>query len=99
MSLSLSSKPELAAYCRTHGIRRLSLFGSRAKGMAHSDSDVDVLVEFIPGEEPGLFGLATMEAELSLLMNNLKVDLRTPGDLSRYFREQVMSEALPQYVA
>jgi predicted nucleotidyltransferase len=89
----------LADYCRSHGIRRLSLFGSRAKGNAHPDSDIDLLVEFAPGEEPGLIGLAAMENELSRLMDNRKIDLRTPGELSHHFREQVMREAMVQYAA
>src|SRR6266700_4802032 len=48
----------LAALCRAHGIRRLSLFGSVLKGVFRPDSDVDFLVEFVPGSEPGLLGLA-----------------------------------------
>ena len=89
----------LADFCRQHHIRRLSLFGSRAKGTARADSDVDLLVEFDSGKAPGLMGLATMEAELGQLLGGQKVDLRTPGDLSRHFRDQVMSEAIVQYAA
>lgn len=90
---------ELTEYCRQHHIRRLSLFGSHAKGTAHADSDIDLLVEFDGGMEPGLIGLAAMEAELSALMGGRKIDLRTPHELSRHFRDQVVAEAVVQYAA
>jgi predicted nucleotidyltransferase len=93
------SIPRLADYCLAHGIHRLSLFGSQAKGTAHPESDIDLLVEFDPDREPGLIGLAAMEDELSRLLGGRKVDLRTPGELSHLFREQVLREALVQYAA
>ena len=89
----------LAALCRRHAIRRLSLFGSVLKGTARPDSDVDLLVEFVAGSEPGLLGLSAIEAELSALLGGRRVDLRTPADLSRHFRNEVMSTAAPQYAA
>jgi predicted nucleotidyltransferase len=89
----------LAALCLRHAIRRLSLFGSVLRGTARADSDVDLLVEFVPGSEPGLLGLSGIEAELSALLGGRRVDLRTPGDLSRHFRTEVMSTAAPQYAA
>ncbi len=89
----------LAALCRTHAIRRLSLFGSVMKGTALPDSDVDLLVEFVPGLEPGLLGLAEIEMELSDLLGGRRVDLRTPADLSRHFRDEVVHSAAPRYAA
>lgn len=67
------------------------------KGMARPDSDVDLLVEFEPGEEPGLIGVASLESELSGLLGGRRVDLRTAGDLSRYFRDEVVKTAEVQY--
>lgn len=64
---------------------------------ARPDSDIDLLVEFEPGWEPGLLGLATMEAELAALLGGKKVDLRTPQDLSRHFRDRVLRTAEVQY--
>jgi predicted nucleotidyltransferase len=87
----------LAEFCRTHGIRRLSIFGSALRDELGPDSDIDVLVEFEPGRIPTLFDLAGMEQELSMLFGGRKVDLRTPEDLSRYFRQQVLAEAEVQY--
>ncbi len=94
-----SDQAALAALCRRHHIRRLSLFGSTLKGTDRPDSDVDLLVEFEPGEEPGLLGLAGIEAQLSSLLNGRTVDLRTPDDLSRYFRHEVVQTAEVQYAA
>lgn len=87
----------LAQLCRRHRILKLSLFGSLLKGRARPDSDVDLLVEFEPGQEPGLIGVANLEAELSALLGGRRVDLRTARDLSRYFREDVVRSAEVQY--
>lgn len=61
------------------------------------DSDVDLLVEFEPGFETGLLALVRMEAELSGLFGGAKVDLRSPNDLSRFFREGVRKRAEVQF--
>lgn len=89
----------LAAFCRTYRVAKLSLFGSVLKGKARPDSDVDLLVEFKQDATPTLLDLAGMEEELSRLLGGRRVDLRTPAELSRYFRDQVLREAEPQYVA
>jgi predicted nucleotidyltransferase len=83
-------------FCIRHRIQKLSLFGSVLTPRFRGDSDVDVLVEFEPGGVPGYFGLACMEEELSDLLGR-KVDLRTPEELSRYFRSRVLAEAAVQY--
>lgn len=87
----------VAAFCRRHHVRRLALFGSVLRDDFTPESDVDVLVELEPGHPSGLSFFA-MEAELSRLIGR-KVDLNTPGFLSRYFRDQVLAEAETQYVA
>lgn len=87
----------LSQFCAQHRIKRLSLFGSRLTGNARADSDVDLLVEFEPGQEPGLLGLAEMERELSSLLGGRRIDLRTPSDLSPYFRDEVLRSARVQY--
>ena len=91
-------KRELGALCRKHHIRRLAIFGSALRDDFRPDSDIDVLVEFEPSYAPGLFGIARIERELSALFGGRKVDLRTPEDLSRYFRQRVLEEAEVQYV-
>jgi predicted nucleotidyltransferase len=87
----------LAGFCARHHIARLSLFGSTLRRQARVDSDVDLLVEFAAGEEPGLLALAEMEQELSSLLAGRRVDFRTPRDLSRYFRDEVIRTAQLQY--
>jgi hypothetical protein len=82
-------KEAIADFCRKHGIQRLAVFGSALRADFRPDSDLDLLVEFEPDRVPGLFGIARMERELSALLGGRKVDLRTPHDLSRYFRQQV----------
>ena len=87
----------LAELCRRHHIRRLALFGSVLRDDFRPESDVDVLVEFAPGHAPGL-AFFSMDAELAEIFGR-RVDLHTPGSLSRYFRDEVMRTAEPQYVA
>ncbi len=89
----------LAAFCRQHGILKLSLFGSVSRGEAGPESDIDLLVEFDPGRRVGLIRMAAIERELSELLGGRKVDLRTPKDLSRHFRQEVVRTAKVQYVA
>ncbi len=79
-------------------MRKLSLFGSVLRGDARPDSDVDMLVEFEPGATVGYLELAAMEIELSEVLGR-KVDLRTPAELSRYFRAEVLATAESQYVS
>jgi predicted nucleotidyltransferase len=92
-------RAKIAEFCRKNHVRRLALFGSVLRDDFRPDSDVDVLVEFEPGHVPGLLRLAGMERELSELFGGRRVDLRTPADLSRYFRDEVLSTARVQYDA
>ena len=86
-----------ASLCRARGIKRLAVFGSALRLEFGPESDIDVLVEFEEGRTPGLLGISRLERELSPLFGKRKVDLRTPEDLSRYFRRSVMEEAEIQY--
>ena len=83
----------LAAFCREHGISRMAIFGSALRGALRADSDIDLVVTFEKGRTPGLLRLAQMELDLSALFSGRKIDLRTPDDLSRYFRREVMATA------
>ena len=87
----------LADFCRKWKVAELALFGSVLRDDFRSDSDIDVLVEFEPGTRVGL-RFFTIERELSELLGR-KVDLHTPGFLSKYFREEVLKEAKVQYDA
>lgn len=83
---------EIADFCRRHEIARLSLFGSVLREDFSPSSDIDVLVEFLPGKAPGFIAFAGMQMELSKILGRT-VDLRTPADLSGYFRDEVLREA------
>ena len=87
----------IEAFCRANGIRRLALFGSVLRDDFRPESDVDVLVEFQPGVRVGL-AFIRMQDELSTLLGR-RVDLSTPGSLSKYFRDEVLHEAEAFYVA
>jgi len=86
---------EIAAFCRRHQIRRLAFFGSVLRDDFGPHSDVDVLVEFEPGARVGL-RFFSIEQDLSEIIGS-KVELHTPGFLSKYFRDQVIAEAEVQY--
>src|SRR3989338_3389387 len=90
-------KSKITDFCRQNHIRRLALFGSALRDDFRPDSDVDVLVEFDPGHVPGFLRLARMERELSGLLGGRRVDMRTPEDLSRYFRDEVVASAEVQF--
>lgn len=90
-------KEELAQFCQRHHIRKLSLFGSVLRDDFTPESDIDFLVEFEPGKTPGYFKIVSMEMELSELLEGRKIDLRTPNELSVYFLDRVMAEAVVQY--
>jgi len=91
-------KEKIAEFCHRHRIRKLSLFGSVLRDDFGPESDVDMLVEFEEGHVPGLIKLSGMEIELSGIIGR-KADLRTPEDLSRYFRDEVVESAVVQYAA
>jgi len=87
----------VASVCRQYGIRRLSLFGSVLREDFGPDSDIDVLVEFEQGRRIGLRFVAigrTLSGQFGR-----KVDLNTPGFLSKYFRDEVLEECVVAYDA
>ena len=88
---------QISQFCQRHHIQKLSFFGSVLRADFSSDSDIDILVEFDPQHIPGLIRLSSMEQELSQIFQR-KVDLRTPEDLSPYFRQEVIDSAIIQYV-
>lgn len=91
-------KEQIAAFCVRHHLVKLALFGSVLTDRFGPDSDVDVLFEYDPAHVPSLFDVVRMERELSEILGH-KADMRTPQDLSRYFRDEVVRHAVVQYVA
>lgn len=96
-SLDIPEAP-LADFCRRHGVQRLALFGSILSDDFRPDSDVDILVEFLPGVKYSLLDLGGMLMELREMLGR-EVDLKTPLDLSRYFRDDVVKNARTLYAA
>lgn len=89
---------KITEFCRRHTIvAKLSLFGSALSGTLGHESDIDLLVEFEPGKTPSLFVLIDLEDELTNLLGR-KADLRTPEELSKYFRNEVLAQAKTLYV-
>lgn len=89
---------KITEFCKEHPIiAKLSLFGSALSGTLRKDSDIDLLVEFEPGKTPSLFTLIDLEQELTAILGR-KTDLRTPEELSRYFRNDVLAHARSLYV-
>ena len=86
---------DLALFCRERGIRRLALFGSILREDFSPDSDVDMLVEYLPGRHPGLM-LFRQQDELAARLKR-RIDLHTPASLSRHFCSDVLAAALPIY--
>ncbi|MFA7237773.1 MAG: nucleotidyltransferase domain-containing protein [Phycisphaeraceae bacterium] len=91
-------KTKIAAFCRRNRIRKLSLFGSVLTDRFGPDSDVDVLVEFEPDARVGYFTIGRLINELTEMLGR-RVDLRTPEELSRYFRQEVYAGAEALYAA
>ncbi len=89
---------QIAAFCRKHHLTKLALFGSVLTDRFGPDSDIDVLFEYHPEHIPSLFDVAAMEEELTEILGR-KADMRTPQDLSRYFRDEVLRTAVVQYAA
>ena len=88
----------IAAFCRRHGVARLSLFGSILREDFGPDSDIDVLVEFLSETHVSLFELGGMLVELSEMFGR-QVDLKTPGFIEERILRRVRREAEVQYAA
>jgi uncharacterized protein len=88
----------LAEICRTYRVRELALFGSAARGDMRSDSDIDLLVEFLPHAEIGLIDYAGLMLDLEGLLGR-KVDLVSKRGLKPLIRPSVLGEARTLYAA
>jgi uncharacterized protein len=80
----------LASLCQSYRVRELSVFGSAARGEMRPDSDVDLLVEFLPGAEVDLVDHAGLMLDLSRLLGR-SVDLVSKRALKPLIRASVLS--------
>jgi uncharacterized protein len=91
---------KLAAICGKHHVRRLSLFGSAARGAATPQSDIDLMVEFESGQAPSLAGMSRLKEELSIIFGAAKLDLATASILRNpYRRKTILSDLRELYAA
>jgi predicted nucleotidyltransferase len=79
-------KRALARICRKYGVKKLSLFGSAARGELRPDSDVDLMVEFKPKQGPSLWGLAEMQDALAPVFGGRRVEITSPAILENPYR-------------
>jgi len=96
MQLNLDQH-QLAEICQKHQADYLGVFGSFSRGDTVEDSDIDFLVRFSPSSHAGLFELSRMRDDLEKFTGK-KVDLLTEGFLSKYFKDEVLSEVKDIYV-
>jgi uncharacterized protein len=94
MKLVQGQRDRIADICRRYNVRRLSLFGSAAMGTERPDSDVDLLVEFVPGQAPGGFALVDMQDELVKVFDGRRVDLAFPSVLRNPWRRKMIEPQL-----
>ena len=92
MSKPSINQKKIGDFCKKHHITYLALFGSILTPKFSSKSDVDILVKFEKKHIPSFFDMVDMEEELTSIVGR-KVDLKTPEDLSRYFRDEVLAKA------
>ena len=90
------NKEKIKTFCKKYHIAYLALFGSILTSHFTAASDVDVLVKFEEKHTPTLFDLVDIETELSSIVGR-QVDLKTPNDLSPYFRNEVLAAATTIY--
>ena len=86
------TKNQIADFCEKNHILRLAFFGSVLRNDYRPDSGIDILVYLDRSVPTGLMEMARMERQLSEMIGR-KVDLRTPNELSVYFRDDVIAEA------
>jgi predicted nucleotidyltransferase len=89
---------KLAELCRRYGVRELSVFGSVARGQTRPDSDIDLLVDFLPHAQTGLLDYAGLMLDLEDLLGR-KVDLVSRNGLKPLIRASVIEEARRLYAA
>ena len=88
----------IAELCRRYRVRELLVFGSASRGEMGPDSDIDLLVDFQPDAEIGLFEFARMEMELAELFGR-RVDLVSKRGLRPRIRPHVLGDAKLLYAA
>ena len=88
----------LTNLCRQYQVGELSVFGSAARGEMGPDSDIDLLVEFIPEARVDLLDHAGLMLDLTELLGR-RVDLVSKRGLKPLIRASILDEARLVYAA
>ena len=83
---------EVARICCRHQVKELLLFGSAARGEMRPDSDIDFLVDFLPGARPGLLGVSAMKREFTTLLGR-RVDVAVKPALKPIIKANILADA------
>lgn len=94
MNVTAAQRQTIAEICKRYGVRKMSLFGSAAEGTERPGSDVDLLVEFIPGRAPSGFALVDMQEELAQAFGGRQIDLAFPSVLQNPWRRRMIEPQL-----
>jgi predicted nucleotidyltransferase len=97
MHLGADQAAAISEFCTRHRVQELALFGSAIRDDFTPASDVDLLIDFAPGEAPSLFGFVDMRDELSAMFGGRQVDLVMKGGLSNYLADRILSERVVLY--
>lgn len=98
MQFSEETKSKIFELCKKNKVRELSLFGSYARGEQNSESDIDILVDFLPNAGIGLIDYSRLQIDLSELLQ-VRVDLVSKKGLRKHVRDNVLADAKPIYEA
>jgi predicted nucleotidyltransferase len=83
-------KQAIAALCRKYGVKKLSVFGSAARGEMKPESDVDLMLEFDPASKTSLWDYPAMQEDFSALFDRRKIEFASPEILRNPFRRKTI---------
>ncbi len=93
------SRETIAAFCQKWKVDELAIFGSAARGEMRAESDIDLMVKFLPGEEWSLWDFAEMQEQLKDLLGR-DVDLVEQGTIRNPFRQRsILADLTVLYAA
>jgi uncharacterized protein len=94
MQITAEQQNRIDALCQRYRVRRLRMFGSTATGEDRPDSDIDLLVEFVPGQAPSAFAVVDLQDELSEVFNGRVIDLAFHSVLNNPYRRRAIEPQL-----
>lgn len=93
MALALElPREQIAEFCRRNAIRKLALFGSVLRDDFRPESDIDVLIDFVPESKVNFFQFVEIQDNLQRILNR-EIDLHTAGSLGPTIRSDILASA------